>query len=217
MRSRNATGRGTRSVVGVLVTLAVSGWVPAARGEDPAADAPPPAAATTPVPAPAVYESRPGAPSGVAPIGCTNCGTLPPVAVKEAQADAAAREGDVIFAENRLDLAARTLQYSVMFASGPTGAPAPVRPSERHTVAEQAVDRATLLRTAVERRAEVRAARIEVASATLESRRTRNASTFSRWNRRWYSRSASSISRLRGSEASSKMPSRSAALSLAWW
>jgi outer membrane protein TolC len=102
-------------------------------------------------------------------------GTLPPVAVKEAQADAAAREGDVIFAENRLDLAARTLQYSVMFVSGPTGAPAPIRPSERHTVAEEAVDRATLLRTAVEQRPEVRAARIEVASATLESRRTRNA------------------------------------------
>ena len=36
-------------------------------------------------------------------------------------------------------------------------------------------------------------------------------------NRRWYSRSASSISRLRGSEASSAMPRRSAALSLAWW
>ncbi len=102
-------------------------------------------------------------------------GTLAPVAVKEAQADAAAREGDVIVAENRLHLAAKTLQYSVMFGLGHSDAPLPVRPSERHDVLDDRPDRAVALRTAVEQRAEVRSARLEVASATLESRRTRNA------------------------------------------
>ena len=53
------------------------------------------------------------------------------------------------------------------------------------------------------------------ARSAASRRRRRSAGCRSPRNRRWYSRSASSISRLRGSEASSRMPSRSRGLA-AW-
>jgi len=101
-------------------------------------------------------------------------GTLPPVAVKEAQADAAAREEEVLTAEHTLDLAGRTLQYTVMFGLKAGRAPLPVRPSEEHVVEQIPLDRAASLRTAVTRRSEVQSAKLTVRNARLEVKRADN-------------------------------------------
>ena len=102
-------------------------------------------------------------------------GTLPPVAAREARADEAARKEEAISARNRLDVAARTLQYTVMLAEQPGGPPLPVRPVERHEVHDAPLDRTASLRIALEHRAEVRAARMDVENARIEERRARNA------------------------------------------
>jgi outer membrane protein len=101
-------------------------------------------------------------------------GTLPPVAAKEARADAAAREEEVIAAENDLDLATRTLQYTVMLTGDQGGAPAPLRPAEQHAVLEVPLERGKILRTAIDPRPEVRSARVVVANAELSQRQARN-------------------------------------------
>ncbi len=101
-------------------------------------------------------------------------GTLPPVASREARADEALRKEAAISAQNRLDVAARTLQYTVMLSDRPGGPPLPLRPVDRHQVEERKLDRASVLRRAVERRAEVRAARLEVDTARLEQTQARN-------------------------------------------
>ncbi len=93
-------------------------------------------------------------------------GTLAPVAIKEAQADAAAREEEVIAAGNELDLASRTLQYTVMLGID-TGAPLPIRPADTHTPQPSRIDRQASMKTAVVRRAEVRSARLDLATAKL--------------------------------------------------
>lgn len=80
MRSQNATGRGTRSALRwVAAVLAVSGWVGSAGAQQTAVAPLSASGSASAAPAPAIYESRPGTPSGVAPIGCTSCGSLPPV------------------------------------------------------------------------------------------------------------------------------------------
>jgi outer membrane protein TolC len=101
-------------------------------------------------------------------------GTVARVAASEARADAAAREEEVIRAENALDLAARTLQYRVMLGAENGGAPLPVRPAERHVVTDAALVRADVLRTAAERRPEVRNARLALAAAELQENVARN-------------------------------------------
>jgi outer membrane protein TolC len=103
-----------------------------------------------------------------------NVGTLARVAATEARADAAAREEEVIRAENALDLAARTLQYRVMLGAENGGAPLPVRPTERHLVTDAALARADVMRTAAERRPEVRNARLALAAAQLQEGVARN-------------------------------------------
>jgi outer membrane protein TolC len=103
-----------------------------------------------------------------------NVGTLARVAASEARADAAAREEEVIRAENALDLAARTLQYRVMLGAENGGAPLPVRPAERHVVVDATFARADVLRTATERRPEVRNARLALAASELAEGVARN-------------------------------------------
>ncbi len=99
-------------------------------------------------------------------------GTLPPVAIKEARANAAAREEEVIAARNSLDLAARTLQYTVMLGIE-KGAPRAIRPAESHQPLEIRLDRRDILETAISSRAEIRSARLDLASAKLEVSRAR--------------------------------------------
>ncbi len=101
-------------------------------------------------------------------------GTLPPIAVREARADLAAREEEAIAARNRREVAARALQYLVMLADRPGGPPQPVRPVERHRVEERPIDKTASLRTALAKRAELRAARIDLENARAELRRARN-------------------------------------------
>src|SRR5205085_6412644 len=61
-------------------------------------------------------------------------GMLAPVAVKEAEADAAAREERSISIENNLTIAAHDLQYQVMLGAAAGKAPEPVVPVEEHVV-----------------------------------------------------------------------------------
>ncbi len=100
-------------------------------------------------------------------------GLLAPVAVRETRAEAAAREEKVLVAEHDLDMAARTLQYTVMLGLDQGGGPKPVRPSQTHVVEAVAVELEASLRMAAERRPEVRAAQVTVASAELTERQAR--------------------------------------------
>jgi outer membrane protein len=98
-------------------------------------------------------------------------GILPPVAAQEAQADAAAREEEAIAAEQSLSLASRKLQYMIMFDARNDGVPQAVYPTDDHGVVEREIDRSDSLRTAVERRARVRVADVDLSTAKLEEYR----------------------------------------------
>jgi outer membrane protein TolC len=100
-------------------------------------------------------------------------GNLPPVSAQEALADAAAREEKVIAAEQAMSAAARKLQYLVMYSDHPGGVPRALVPADDHNVADEMVDKSESLKTAVERRAEVRSARIDVKTSMLEERSAR--------------------------------------------
>lgn len=102
-------------------------------------------------------------------------GSLPPVAAQEALADAAAREEEVIASEQALSLAARRLQYLVMYDAEDDGIPRAIYPSDDHGVVDRAIDRSQSLITAIERRARVRAAGIDLITTELEEERARTA------------------------------------------
>lgn len=102
-------------------------------------------------------------------------GLLAPVAVKEAQADAAAREEKAIVAENDVLVAGRVLQHQVMLGAAENKAAAPILPSEEHNVSKVEVDRALSLKTAIESRAEIRGAAYALGSTRFEEKRARNA------------------------------------------
>lgn len=102
-------------------------------------------------------------------------GLLPPVATKEAQADAAAREETAISAENDLIVSGRNLQHEVMLGAAQNRAPEPIQPIEEHLVTPVELDRATSLRTAVESRAEIRGATLALGRQRTEEKRARNA------------------------------------------
>jgi outer membrane protein TolC len=97
-------------------------------------------------------------------------GLLAPVAVKEALADAAAREQRSIIIENSLTLAAHDLQYRVMLGAAAGKAPEPVVPVEEHIVTAIELDRQQSLRTAAESRAEIRAATFALGRRRIEEK-----------------------------------------------
>jgi len=101
-------------------------------------------------------------------------GLLAPVAVKEARADAAAREERRLVAQNTLTVAGRTLQHRVMLGAAAGGAPQMVIPVEEHVVTELALDHAKSLTSAVTKRPEVRSASIALLTTRLEEKRARN-------------------------------------------
>jgi outer membrane protein TolC len=103
-----------------------------------------------------------------------NVGLLAPVAVKEALADAAAREEKAIVAENALVVAGRDLQHQVMLGAVENKAPEPVLPVEEHLVTPVDLDRPTSLKTAVDCRAEIRGATYALGRSRLEEKRARN-------------------------------------------
>ena len=101
-------------------------------------------------------------------------GLLAPVAVKEALADAAAREERALVSENQLAVAARVLQHQVMLGAAEGRIAEPVIPAEEHLVTPIELDRENSLRTAAKRRAEIRGATIALGRQRLEEKRARN-------------------------------------------
>jgi outer membrane protein TolC len=101
-------------------------------------------------------------------------GMLAPVAVKEALADAAAREERSIVAENAMTVAGKDLQHQIMVGAAGEKAPEPVLPVEEHIVTPVDLDRAELMRTAAECRGEIRAGAFALERSRAIERNARN-------------------------------------------
>lgn len=101
-------------------------------------------------------------------------GLLAPVVIREARAEAASRDEELISSEHRLELAARTLQYTVMMGAEGGRAPARLVPSDTHTAKVVTVGRATSIRTAIGRRAELKTARLVIENAKLAKKQAAN-------------------------------------------
>ncbi len=101
-------------------------------------------------------------------------GVLPPVAVKEAAAEAATREEEVLRAENEVYLTATTLSHLVMLGGAEGATPMPVHAVQRHLAEDIGLERAASLRTALARRAEIASAAIELEKSRLDERRAHN-------------------------------------------
>lgn len=101
-------------------------------------------------------------------------GTLPPVAVKEAEADAASREGRVITAENAVSVASDSLR--LLLQRNPEGAfvPRPIEPTDSPEVRDVTVDEQEILVDAVERRPEVLQARYDIENRKILAKINRN-------------------------------------------
>jgi len=95
-------------------------------------------------------------------------GVLPPVAVKESEAEAARREEEVIVATNALGQARRRLRQIVYVPAGdPLAFPRPVEPIDRPMVDRVIADYEQSLAIAMERRNEIIAARLAMQSNEL--------------------------------------------------
>jgi len=101
-------------------------------------------------------------------------GTLPPVAVKEAQADAASREERVIAAENALAVASDKLRLLVQHNPDHAFLPRPIEPTDSPEVRDVGVDENDVLVNAVERRPEVLQARYDVETRQILAKIRRN-------------------------------------------
>jgi outer membrane protein len=101
-------------------------------------------------------------------------GTLPPVAVKEAEADAASREGQVIAAENAVGVASDTLR--LLLQSNPEGTflPRPIEPTDSPEIRDVPVDEQEILVDAVQRRPEVLQARYDIENRKILAKINRN-------------------------------------------
>jgi outer membrane protein len=101
-------------------------------------------------------------------------GTLPPVVVKEAEADAASREGRVIAAENAVGIASDNLR--LLLQRNPEGAfvPRPIEPTDNPEVRDVTVDEQEILVDAVERRPEVLQARYDIENRKILAKINRN-------------------------------------------
>lgn len=94
-------------------------------------------------------------------------GVLPPVAVLESEAEAARRKEDVIKATNDLEQARRSLRQEVYLPSDAGYFPQAVLPVDRPTSEKIEVAVEEAIRIALERRPEVRAARLDIESGQL--------------------------------------------------
>jgi outer membrane protein TolC len=97
-------------------------------------------------------------------------GLLAPVAVKEAQAQAALRDEQVIVAANLLDNARRTLQQIVYMRTGENLVPRAIEPLEEPHTAPVAVDGDAALAVALENRPEIQAQNLDLRSKNLTAR-----------------------------------------------
>lgn len=97
-------------------------------------------------------------------------GLLPPVAIKEARAETARRQEQLLRVNNRLTVAMRELQYKVRFQNPTQKGPLRISPSEDYMPDDLAPVRAVTLKTALTQRPEVRAASIALETAYAEER-----------------------------------------------
>ncbi len=97
-------------------------------------------------------------------------GLLAPVAVKEAESQAAAREQQVIVAENQLDNALRALRQIVYLQHGDSFIPRPIEPIDRPRTTPVNVDASAALSLALERRPEVHAQTLDLQSKQVTAR-----------------------------------------------
>lgn len=101
-------------------------------------------------------------------------GTLPPVAVKEAQAEAASREERVIAAENAVAVATDTLRLLLQRNPERTFVPRPIEPTDSPEIRDVAVDEPEVLVNAAERRPEVLQARYDIENRQILAKIRRN-------------------------------------------
>lgn len=102
-------------------------------------------------------------------------GVLPPVAVKESEAEAARREEEVIVATNAYNQARRTLRQIVFVPAGDANAfPRPVEPIDRPFVERVHADYEQSLAIAMEKRHEIIAARLAMKTNELNVAVTKN-------------------------------------------
>ncbi len=95
-------------------------------------------------------------------------GVLPPVAIKESEAEAARRREDVLVAENDLATARRQLQQIVYLPGENEFVPRPIDAIERPSSERVEFDVEEAVRTAVVKRPEIRAARESVRQSKLQ-------------------------------------------------
>jgi outer membrane protein len=101
-------------------------------------------------------------------------GTLPPVATKEAQADAASREEQVISAENALAVAVDTLRLLLQENPEGTFLPRPIDPTDNPEVREVDTNETEILENAVARRPEIQQARYDIENRKILAKIKRN-------------------------------------------
>ena len=102
-------------------------------------------------------------------------GVLPPVAIKESEAEAARREEEVIVATNALNQARRTLRQVVFVPTGaPNAFPRPVEPVDRPMIERVHADYEQSLAIAMEKRHEIIAARLAMKTNELNVAVTKN-------------------------------------------
>ena len=97
-------------------------------------------------------------------------GLLAPVAVKEAESQAAAREQQVIVANNQLDNALRLLRQIVYLQKGSSFIPQAIEPVEEPRTTAVTVDADRALNLALEQRPEVHAQTLDLKSKQLTAR-----------------------------------------------
>ncbi len=101
-------------------------------------------------------------------------GALAPVAVIEAQAERARREGQLIAAENDLDFARTDLRLALNLNPKKTFLPRSIQPSETPSVEPYPLNRAASFESALTRRPEIISAGLAVQNQSLHSRYAEN-------------------------------------------
>ncbi|HZR83760.1 MAG TPA: TolC family protein [Candidatus Binatia bacterium] len=101
-------------------------------------------------------------------------GVLPPVAVKESEAEAARREEEVIVAENQSFQAKRVLQQLVFLPGFNEWLPRAIDPVDRPSTERVDLNPEASLQTAVTQRGEIRSARLNVQANDLNVKITEN-------------------------------------------
>lgn len=96
-------------------------------------------------------------------------GLLPPVAIKEAQAETARRQEQLLRVQNRLTVATRELQHKVRFVSPAQKGPLRISPDQDYVPESLNPARADVLKAAITTRAEIRQASIALETAHAEA------------------------------------------------